>query len=189
MNTPSHYILNLVVLSKTFTPNASVAITLGAILPDVPIFVFYFVAKWVYRLPEREIWSTAYYSDIVQFWVSVGHSFPVAIAGLLICLFYHWTPGIALFGSMIGHSLLDFPFHHDDAHRHFFPLSDYKFISPLSYWDIKHHARSVACVEMGLVLAATPWAIGILNYRFTQGLVLAIDLLYVFAYTKFYLLR
>ena len=60
MNTPSHYIVNLALLGKV-APNANVAITIGAILSDLPIFVFYAVAKLIYRLPERQIWSEAYY--------------------------------------------------------------------------------------------------------------------------------
>lgn len=90
---------------------------------------------------------------------------------------------------MIGHSLLDIPVHNDDAHRHFFPLTDYKFISPLSYWDVNHHARIVAGAEMLLVLVATPFAIGLLKNRFTQGLVLSIDIVYLLAYLRFYIFR
>ncbi len=189
MNTPSHYILNLVFLGKTIAPNANIAITLGAILPDAPIFLFYFIVKWVYHLPEKQIWSTAYYSPLVQFWVSLGHSFPIAIAGLLLSIWFQWRLGIAFFASMGGHSLLDLPLHHNDAHRHFFPFTDYKFISPLSYWDINHYGKIVAFVEMAMVIIATPFALNLLKYRFTQGLVIAIDLLYIIAYYKFYWLR
>ena len=189
MNTPSHYVLNLVVLGKTIAPNANVPLTLGAILPDAPIFLFYFIAKWLYRLPEKQIWSAAYYSPFVQFWVSLGHSFPLGGAGLLLSICCQWRLGIAFFASLLGHSLLDFPVHHDDAHRHFFPFSDYRFISPLSYWDINHHARFVAFGEMALVLIATPFALSLLKYRFFQGLVIAIDLLYIVAYRKFYWFR
>jgi hypothetical protein len=39
MNTPSHYVINLALLGNTIAPNANVAITLGAILPDAPIFL------------------------------------------------------------------------------------------------------------------------------------------------------
>ena len=56
MNTPSHYILNLALLGKSIAPNDNIAITVGAILPDIPIFLFYLVAKFIYKLPESKIW-------------------------------------------------------------------------------------------------------------------------------------
>lgn len=189
MNTPSHYVINLALLGNTIAPNANIALTLGAVMPDAPIFIFYFVAKWILKMPEKQIWSEAYFSAPVQFWVSLGHSFPVAIAGLLLSIYFQQRLGIAFFASMIGHSLLDIPVHNDDAHRHFFPLTDYKFISPLSYWDVNHHARIVAGAEMLMVLAATPFAIGLLKNRFTQGLVLSIDIVYLLAYLRFYVFR
>ncbi|NEO25900.1 MAG: hypothetical protein F6K03_03130, partial [Kamptonema sp. SIO4C4] len=66
MNTPGHYIINLAILGAAIAPQSTAAITLGAILPDVPIFAFYFVAKVIQRLPETEIWSTAYYQPLWQ---------------------------------------------------------------------------------------------------------------------------
>lgn len=40
--------------------------------------------------------------------------------------------------------------HQDDASAHFWPLSDWRFVSPLSYRDSAHHARWLAPLE-GLV--------------------------------------
>ncbi len=186
MNTPSHYVLNLVLLRKTIAPNANVAIAIGAITPDLPIFIFYAIAKLIYHLPERQIWSETYYTAMVQFWVSLGHSIPIAAIGLCLSFFYHWHFGIAFFASVICHSLLDFPVHNSDAHRHFFPLSDYKFISPFSYWDINHYGKTVAFIEILLVIIATPLAIYLLKNSFTKGIIVAIDLVYIIGYLKLY---
>ena len=156
MNTPSHLVINLALLSQTLAPNTLWAISVGAILPDVPIFIFYAVAKGIYQLPEKQIWTEAYYQSMVQFWVALGHSFPLAIVGLVVSLYWRSGLGITFFASIIGHFLLDIPVHNDDAHRHFFPVSDFRFISPLSYWDVRHHARWVAAGEFLSVLALTP---------------------------------
>ncbi len=65
MNTPSHAILNLVIFNQQIRTQFSAAILIRAVLPDIPIFVFYFLMKSVYRLPEKQIWSEVYYQ---HFW-------------------------------------------------------------------------------------------------------------------------
>ena len=187
MNTPGHYILNLALLGKTIAPQQNLAIAIGAILPDLPIFVFYFVAKFVYKMPESKIWSEAYYEPFWHNTVALFHSIPLALVGIAVCYVLGWQVGIVLGISMICHSLLDLPVHHDDAHRHFFPLSNYRFISPFSYWDTNHYGRIVAFVEMALVIIVNPIVLGLLNSPWTKGIVIAIDLFYLLGYYRFYL--
>lgn len=187
MNTPSHYILNLAFLGKTIAPKNNIAIAIGAILPDVPIFIFYFVAKFIYKLPESKIWSEAYYEVFWQNTIALFHSIPLALIGAIIFFRLDWKPGMILCISMICHSLLDLPVHHDDAHRHFFPFSNYRFISPFSYWDVNHYGRIVALIELSLVLVVNPIVIGLLNSPVTKGIVIAIDLFYLLGYFRFYL--
>ncbi|MEL6439368.1 MAG: hypothetical protein AAFQ80_08965 [Cyanobacteria bacterium J06621_8] len=187
MNTPGHYILNLALLGTTVTSKNNEAIALGAILPDVPIFIFYFVAKFIYKMPEGKIWSEAYYEPFWQNLVALFHSIPLALIGAAICYQLGWQSGTLLFISMVCHSLLDLPVHNDDAHRHFFPFSDYRFISPFSYWDSRHHGKIVSFVEMSLVLGANPIVFGLLNTPWTKGIVILIDLFYLLGYYRFYL--
>ena len=54
--------------------------------------------------------------------------------------------------AMLSHFLLDFPVHADDAHQHFWPLTNWRFHSPFSYWDSAHHAASVAILELSIIL-------------------------------------
>ncbi|WP_419857635.1 hypothetical protein [Candidatus Palauibacter irciniicola] len=62
----------------------------------------------------------------------------------------------ALFvASMILHALGDLPLHREDAHRHFFPFSDWRFTSPVSYWDPDHYGGYAAIGEVLLVLAVS----------------------------------
>ncbi len=187
MNTPSHYILNLALLGKTIAPKSNVAITVGAILPDMPIFIFYLMAKLVYKLPEGKIWSETYYEPFWQNCVALFHSIPLAAIGVVVFYWLNWQPGIVLCISMMGHSLLDLPVHHDDAHRHFFPFSEYRFISPFSYWDTRHYGKTVAFIEMALVIGVNPIAMSLLNSPWTKGFVVAIDVFYLLGYYRFYL--
>jgi hypothetical protein len=75
---------------------------------------------------------------------------------------------------MLLHSLGDLPLHHDDAHRHFFPFLDWRFSSPVSYWDPEHHGQWVSLIEFSGVLAASvfmywrwitlrPWVAGLIS--------------------------
>ena len=185
MNTPGHYILNLALLGKTIAPQHNLTIAIGAVLPDLPIFVFYFVAKFIYKMPESKIWSEAYYEPFWHSTVALFHSIPLAIVGTAVCYVLGWQAGMILGISMVCHSLLDLPVHHDDAHRHFFPLSNYRFISPFSYWDTNHYGRIVAFVEMALVVMVNPIVLSLLNSPWTKGIVIAIDLFYLLGYYRF----
>ncbi|WP_413172507.1 hypothetical protein [Anabaena azotica] len=187
MNTPSHAILNLVIFNQQIRTHSSPAILIGAVLPDIPIFVFYFLMKFVYRLPEKQIWSEVYYQPFWQAVVSTFHSIPLALLGILIGHIANWQVIEVGCISMVLHSLLDLPVHNDDAHRHFFPFSNYRFISPFSYWDINHYGRIVALVEIILVLAASIYIfLGTQAYLGT-GLLIAVNVFYGFRYCRFYL--
>jgi LexA-binding, inner membrane-associated putative hydrolase len=52
-----------------------------------------------------------------------------------------------------GHNLLDFPMHANDARPPFWPLSGWRWKSPISYWDRECYALPCMLVEHGIVLA------------------------------------
>ncbi|MBD2246510.1 hypothetical protein [Nostoc sp. FACHB-888] len=188
MNTPSHAILNLVIFNQQLRTQASPAIVIGAVLPDIPIFVFYFLMKFVYHLPTRQIWSEVYYQPFWQAIVSTFHSIPLALLGILIAHIWSWQLIEIGFVSMVLHSLLDLPVHNNDAHRHFFPFSNYRFISPVSYWDSNHYGAIAALVEILLVLGATIYLFPSTRTYWGKGLLIAVNLFYLIGYFRFYLL-
>ena len=51
--------------------------------------------------------------------------------------------------------------HHDDAHAHFRPISDWRFESPISYWDSEHYGNVFGALEMLFVLGGS----GLLVFR------------------------
>ncbi len=184
MQTHGHYVLNLALLGKTIAPKHNIAITIGAILPDIPIFIFYIISKYMYNMSEAKIWEEAYYEPIWQNIIATSHSIPIALIGFLICWRLDWKWGAILCVSMVFHCLLDLPVHNDDAHRHFYPFSDYRFYSPVSYWDINHHAKIVAGVEAALVLIASPIVMGLLKTPYTKGILIVINVLYFLTYSR-----
>jgi hypothetical protein len=184
VNTPSHAIINLFLLGKQSLPQANLPIFVGAILPDIPIFLFYGWAKLIARQSEKQIWSETYYKPFWQTIVAIFHSIPLALAGWLIADYFKWESLDILFISLVLHSLGDLPVHNDDAHRHFFPLSNYRFISPISYWDRKHHGAIVSLVELSLVLLATIPVFQLLHSWIGKTLLICINLIYLYFFLR-----
>lgn len=189
VNTPSHAILNLALLIEQQGAQATLPIVFGAVLPDLPMFALYFWAKFISSLPECQIWSETYYEPFWQNITDTFHSIPLALIGVLIAHYWEWQQIEILYSSAVLHSVFDLPVHNHDAHRHFFPFSNYRFISPISYWDPKHHGAVVTLVERLLVLMATFYVFPLLHSWVGKGLLVAVNLVYLTAYLYFYVFR
>ena len=153
MNTPAHVVLSAVALGRERWRGLWGPITLGALLPDLPMFGFYAYQRLLRGRPEATIWGELYFEPDWQLFFDLFNSFPLlAVAGLVAWRVGN-TRGLALVASMALHCLFDLPLHHDDAHGHFEPLSSWRFASPLSYWDPAHHGRIVGALELVGTLA------------------------------------
>lgn len=188
MNTPSHAILNLTMLGRRSRPEFNLAIALGGILPDIPIFIFFIWATWIEKMPRAEMWSVGYYQPFWQNAIATFHSIPLALIGVGIAYWRKWQTARLICLSMIFHDLLDLPVHNDDAHRHFFPFSNYRFISPISYWDSDHYGDIVAVVEMLLVLASTIYLFRWVRSPIGKMLMIGVNLFYLIGFIVMYLM-
>jgi hypothetical protein len=186
MNTPAHSILNLAILGRAQQPMLNWPILLGSWLPDAALFVFYAWAKLL-SIPESIIWREAYYDPVWQDIFAIGNSIPLAVLGLGIFIAQKRLGWVALFASMLLHQLADLPLHHDDAHRHFWPFSDYRFTSPVSYWDRDHYGSYGALVETGLLVIASVFLLRRTRSRWGQSVILLINLAYLYGYYRLYL--
>ena len=139
------------------------AILFGALIPDAAIYVLFGWSK-IQGIPERTVWRELYWQEPWQSWTAAGNSLPIYMALLVIGLVllrnaaFAWKIGLVLaFMALaaVTHIAGDLPVHVDDAHRHFWPLSNWKFISPVSYWHPDHHGGTFAIFEvcLGLLLA------------------------------------
>lgn len=155
MNTPGHAVVSLALLGDRKDRSLDSAVLGGALLPDAPMVVFWLWAKLVAGLPERTVWGEAYFDPAWQAFFDVFNSVPLALAVLWVAHRRGMARTRAFAASMLLHFALDLPLHHTDAHRHFFPLSDFRFESPISYWDPAHYGSVVAWLEFGAVLALT----------------------------------
>jgi hypothetical protein len=176
LNTQSHAILTFYLLRRMLgeraerIKNVNVVLISGAIVPDVAIFAFFFWYTLFERTLQRVMWSEFAFLDKWQFVFSMFHSFPLwAIASAAFILLK--MPRAALFCSAsLVSAVEDFFVHHDDGHAHFFPFSDYRFESPISYWDPAHYGWYASTVEVILVLAASVWTYRRLETHWGKGL-------------------
>ena len=141
----------MAVLGRRESPELILPIALGALVPDAPMFLFYAIQK-ARGIPESVIWSQSYYEPGWQAFFDLFNSIPFALVGLIIARILRDHPTArwagAFCASVLVHTLGDLPLHHDDGHRHFFPFSDWRYSSPVSYWDPHHHGGIVSILEM-----------------------------------------
>ena len=99
----------------------------------------------------------------MQTLIAVFNSIPIymALAGLgYVKRGTLWGKTVLFFAlAALIHMATDFPVHGHDAYRHFWPVSDYRFHSPISYWEADHHAAWVSLVEsiIGLSCIVVLW--------------------------------
>ncbi|HRI52895.1 MAG TPA: hypothetical protein PLW65_22220 [Pseudomonadota bacterium] len=184
MHTPGHAVVNLATLGCIVGHEG--AVLAGAILPDLPIVILYLYER-ARGTPEQTIWAVCYQN---RYWLAIihgAHSLPLALIGAGLC----WLGGLpalaTFFASVMLHALADFPLHAIDAHRHFLPFSQYRFISPFSYWDERFHGKQVALLEALLVLGCSLWLVRRGVSRLAAAALLLVNLGYVRSYWRNFL--
>lgn len=169
MNTPTHLLINWTI-AKSFGGKTvrSSAVLLGAAAPDLPLYALSFGGAAWFRWAEGKQWpeiaehmyGNLFYHDPA--WISLHnllHSplvVMVALATLRLSIgnarfaesWWAW-----FFGSCLLHSIVDVFVHHDDGPLVLWPLNwSYRFVSPVSYWDTRHHGVEMMVLEAVLVL-------------------------------------
>ncbi|MEL6463545.1 MAG: cobalamin biosynthesis protein CobQ [Pseudomonadota bacterium] len=154
MNTPAHLLLGAAVFGRPSTHRLLGAAFIGALLPDSSLYLMAGVSLFVLGLPPRIVFDELYFSDVWQTVFAIDNSFVLwgAMFGVAIWKRAAWA--VALTGAALLHLCLDFPLHHDDGRAHFWPISNWVFESPFSYWDRGHGATWIAPIEAGVAAAA-----------------------------------
>ena len=179
MNTQTHLLLAAALLARRGRPRAKAAVLAGALMPDAGVLGLYAWAKAT-GVPDGQVWRVIYFAEPMQSVQAVFNSVPVYAALLVVGLALGERaaataptmlgtggsstigqfPWLALFAlAALVHIAGDLPVHVSDAHRHFWPLSDWRFMSPVSYWDPAHHGRIASALEalLGLALCTLLW--------------------------------
>lgn len=124
----------------------------GGFLPDCPTYLFFIVQGLILQTSQQELWDTLYFDSVWSPFITLSHS--LIIWPLLLALSYATTRSV-LFSISLGalfHIIVDFFVHAKDAYRHFWPLSDWQWHSPISYWDPSYYGNIISLVDALVIL-------------------------------------
>ena len=158
MITSTHALLAIAALSKRGERRRNLSVLAGSLLPDLAIFLWAPYQAIVNGVSGDEMWNELYFEPPMQNLIAWFNSIP--IYGALALIGYvarskTWGKLILVFSlAALIHIATDMPVHSDDAYRHFWPISNWRFYSPLSYWDVDHHAGWVGKIDVAIALAS-----------------------------------
>lgn len=163
MMTQTHLLAGAALFARPGASLRNTAVIIGSLIPDAAIYTLFIWSK-VAGIPESEVWREIYWQEPWQTWTAAGNSFPlialIGLAGVTALRVPALSFRIGLFALFFAlaafvHIALDFPVHNADAHRHFWPITDWKFYSPVSYWNPQHYGDVFSVLEafMGVALA------------------------------------
>lgn len=163
MNTIAHMVIASAVLSRPDAPKRNWAVLSGALIPDASMYIFFAWSR-LQGWTGDKTWNVEYWTEPWQTFGAVSNSF--VLFGLLFAVAWwrNWPLWSAFAIAALVHIALDFPLHADDAHRHFWPISDWRFFSPVSYWDPAQNGLIGGVIESISALLA----LGVLWWRFKR---------------------
>ena len=172
--------LGAAVFGKPDRTRVTTAALLGALAPDLSLYLMVAVSIWMMGIPAEVVFRDLYYSDAWQAVFAVDNSFVFWGIGLGLAIWAKRPALIAFAAAGILHIALDFPLHTHDARQHFWPLTDWVFESPVSYWDSSAHADIVGPVALMVSFgcAAYIWSrFQSLTIRLLAGILALMDLM------------
>ena len=163
MNTQTHILMGALLFGRRM-PRTTWAGAAGGIAPDVPMLAIVAVLR-LSGYDFDDIFGRLYWENWWQIANAIGHSFLLwggVFIGSAALIRRQAEPGnlpklaFAYSGSALIHSAIDFLCHREDAHMQFWPLTRWKFISPVSYWDPAYYGREFGLFEaaLGIAMAA-----------------------------------
>ena len=150
MNTPAHLIIATAIFAKPNNLKVTWAAIIGGLLPDLSLYTLAAWSTLVQGNSAQHVFDTQYFSANWQQIFAVDNSFFVWALIIATGVFFrkHW---LWVFGGAgFLHLCFDFLLHHDDARQHFWPLTDWVFNSPISYWDHNYYGQIISVMEVGL---------------------------------------
>lgn len=174
MNTPSHILIGAAFFGRPSNPYVTLGALAGGLAPDIPMFVMVLWSTQVLGLPDQEVFGRLYFSAGWQAVFSIDHGFFVWSAMFAVAIWGGLAVLRAFAGAALLHAVADFLTHHDDARRQFWPLTEWVFRSPVSYWDPRHYGPAFAVLEFSVVILLSVFLCWRLRRTWERALVLTV---------------
>jgi membrane-bound metal-dependent hydrolase YbcI (DUF457 family) len=163
MNTQTHVLMGAALFGRPATRLAWAGAA-GGLIPDLPMYMIVATLR-ISGYPLDDIFGRLYWSDWWQIANALGHSYLIwgglfAWSSFMVIRAGRLDSGaiapliLALSASALLHSMIDMLSHRDDAHMHFWPLSEWRFRSPVSYWDPARYGNWFGQFEAAVGLIA-----------------------------------
>lgn len=193
MNTPTHTLLALALLTKRGDRKRNLAVLSGALIPDMAIFLWAPYQSLVNGVSGEDMWRELYFQPPMQTLIAWFNSIPIYALLAVISFAARgklWGQLLLVFSlAALIHMATDLPVHADDAYRHFWPLTDWRFYSPLSYWDSDHHSRWVSLFEVTLAFGCIVLLWRRFPMRWSKAMLGALSLFYMVVLAALVFLR
>lgn len=159
MISTTHTFLALALFTRKGQPVRNRSVFLGSIVPDSFIYVAWVILTVFMGVSQERIWGDIYFDDPMQIIASIFNSIPIYL-GLLAFGFFKrqkiWGMALMFFAlAALSHIALDFPVHNHDAYAHFWPLSDWRFYSPISYYEKHLHGNTVGVIDASIAIISS----------------------------------
>lgn len=198
MNTQSHVIMGAVLMGRG-VPLKAWAGALGGITPDIPMLLIVIGLKLA-GTPDRVIFGELYWQNWWQICNAIGHNFwlwgSLTVLGLYMRErlstsargYDGWTTVSLFAGSALLHTAVDFICHREDAHMSLWPVTRWKFMSPVSYYDPQHYGTWFSLFEAALGLTLAILLFRQFKHRLLRASLVVAMALYIAVPTYFILL-
>lgn len=191
MNTQSHAIINLFLLRKIYgdkkhnIPYFHRLVIFGSILPDLPMF-FFFAFYTFLGVSQNTIWGELFFRADWQVLFNMFNSIPLFLMVVLIAVLVK-NKSVFVFGiANLMHFFVDMLLHQEDGRAHFYPFSNYKFHSPISYWNPEYFGGIFSVFETLLILGLSiPLWKGLKN-KWARALIIAVNVFNIFNWVLWY---
>ncbi len=151
----THVLTGAALFGRRSDKARTAAAAFGSLVPDIGSFAIVLKGRLVDGHSAIEIYRDLYYSAAWQAFLAPWHSVFIWGALLAVGVTGAWPLATIFGGAALLASATDLPLHSERTHSHFWPLTDWRFESPVSYWHPEHYGLFVQPVELALAVFLT----------------------------------
>lgn len=160
----THVLLGTALFGRRSDKARTAAAAFGSLVPDIGSFAIVLKGRLVDGHSSIEIYRDLYDSAAWQAFLAPWHSLFIWVALLAVGVTGGWPLAVIFGGAALFAAATDLPLHSERTHSHFWPFTDWRFESPVSYWHPEHFGLIVQPVELALGIVLT-----VLLYRRHQS--------------------